>query len=75
MQLQADLLGIPVEVYPHACATALGVAALALRGLEGPGAEDALVAGWSPAATYLPEATPDDAAGRLRAFTRALEGS
>lgn len=75
MQLQADLLGIPVEVYPHACATALGVAALTLRGLEGPGAEVPLVTGWSPAATYVPESTPDDAALRLRAFARALDTS
>lgn len=73
MQLQSDLLGIPVEVYPHACATALGVAALTLRGLEGPGAEDTLVTGWSPAATYYPEATPEDAADRMRAFARALD--
>jgi glycerol kinase len=75
MQLQADLLGIPVEVYPHTCATALGVAALALRGLEGPGAEDDLVKGWAPAATYLPAVTADEASARVRVFADALEAS
>lgn len=54
MQRQADRLGIPVEVYPHACATALGIAALALRAVDGPGAEDAIIRGWQPATTYLP---------------------
>lgn len=75
MQLQADLLGVPVEVYPHTCATALGVAALALRGLEGPGAEDDLVKGWGPAATYVPTVSADEASARVRAFAAALEAS
>lgn len=55
MQSQADLLGIPVEIYPHEDATALGVAALALRAIAGPGAEDDLVSGWTPARTYEPQ--------------------
>lgn len=75
MQAQADLLGVPVEVYPYACATALGIAALALRGLEGPGAEDELVRGWSPAATYLPRMDADEARARVAAFASALERS
>lgn len=75
MQLQADLLGVPVEVYPHTCATALGVAALALRGLEGPGAEDDLIKGWGPAATYVPTVSADEASARVRAFAAALEAS
>lgn len=75
MQLQADLLGIPVEVYPHACATALGVAALALRGLEGPGAEDALVRDWTPAATYAPALDRAEAEERTGAFAQAMEHS
>ena len=54
MQLQADALGIPVEVYPHTCATALGIAALALRALDGPDAAEAIVHGWQPSRTYEP---------------------
>ena len=57
MQLQADALGIPVEVYPHTCATALGIAALALRALDGPAAADAIVHGWQPSRVYEPSAT------------------
>ena len=75
MQAQADLLGVPVHVYPHACATALGIAALALRGLEGPGAEDPLVGGWTPSATYLPDMDPSAARARVAEFAAALEGS
>ena len=58
MQLQADLLGVPVEVYPYSCATALGVAALALRGHVGPGAESAVIAGWTPERVFEPSMAP-----------------
>ncbi len=54
MQLQADGLGIPIEVYPHSCATALGLAAAALRALDGAGAEDAIIHGWRPQRVYEP---------------------
>ena len=56
MQLQADDLGQVIEVYPHTCATALGVAAATLRGLAGPGAEAAITAGWKPSRTFHPMA-------------------
>ncbi len=56
MQLQADDLGQVIEVYPHTCATALGVAAATLRGLAGPGAEAAITAGWQPSRTFHPMA-------------------
>ena len=75
MQLQADLLGGPVEVYPHSCATALGVAALTLRGLAGPGAEETLVSGWQPSATYRPEEDAASARQRVDRFARALARS
>ena len=75
MQLQADLLGLPVEVYPHACATALGVAALTLRGLLGAGSEEALVSGWHPTATYLPRTDPTESSDRVRAIADALARS
>ena len=54
MQMQADSLGVPIAVYPHSCATALGLAAVALRALDGPGAEDAIVHGWRPRRIYEP---------------------
>lgn len=54
MQAQADRLGVPVEVYPHDCATALGVAALGLRGVAGPGAETAVTTGWRPIRVHEP---------------------
>lgn len=54
MQAQADSLGIPVEVYPHSCATALGLVAVALRALDGAGAEDAVIHGWQPRRVFEP---------------------
>lgn len=54
MQLQADSLGVPVEVYPHDCATALGLVAAALRALDGAGAEDAVIHGWQPRRVFEP---------------------
>lgn len=54
MQLQADSLGVPVEVYPHSCATALGLVAASLRALDGPGAEDAVIHGWQPRRVFEP---------------------
>ena len=54
MQLQANALGIPVSVYPHDCATALGIAAMALRGSSGAGAERAIIHGWTPIQRYEP---------------------
>jgi len=54
MQVQADSLGVPVEVYPHSCATALGLAAAALRALDGAGAEDAVIHGWQPRRVFEP---------------------
>lgn len=72
MQLQTDLLGIPVEVYPHACATALGIAALTLRGILGPGAEDSLISDWTPSATYLPRMDSTASRELVRAYADAL---
>lgn len=75
MQMQADLLGAPVEVYPHACATALGIAALTLRGVDGAGAEEQLVGGWRPAATYRPLCDPLEARERVAHYADALARS
>ena len=75
MQMQADLLGVPVEVYPHACATALGIAALSLRGLAGADAAEPLIADWQPSATYLPQADPDLSRARVAQYAHALARS
>lgn len=75
MQMQADLLGAPVEVYPHACATALGIAALSLRGIEGAGAEEPLISGWQPVATYAPQADASVSRERVLKYARALARS
>lgn len=75
MQRQADLLGVPVEVYPHPCATALGVAAFALRGHAGPGAEDAVVQGWAPSAVYEPTWSRDQREERYGRWLAALEAT
>lgn len=75
MQTQADLLGVPVEVYPYSCATALGVAAFALRGAAGPGSEDAIVAGWRPARVFEPRLDRRDAEEIYGRWLAALDAS
>jgi len=75
MQAQADLLGAPVEVYPHACATALGVAGFALRGHAGAGAEEALVTGWQPDQVFEPAIPRDEAEETYGRWLAALDAS
>ena len=69
MQVQADLLGIPVEVYPSPHATALGVAALAWRAIE----RTHSGFGWSPATVTEPRVSADEAAARLAAWRAAAD--
>lgn len=65
MQLQADLLQVPVDVYPTADATALGVSALARLALgEAPTPADA-VRWWRPALSFEPACSAEEAASRL----------
>ncbi len=64
MQVQADLLQCPVEVYPSPHATALGVAAFAAIGAGLPVATD----GWAPSAVVEPRIGADEAASRLAAW-------
>jgi glycerol kinase len=54
MQSTADILQIPVDVYPSAHATALGAAALARLSLEPTRRLDSVVDDWTPAATFEP---------------------
>jgi glycerol kinase len=58
MQLQADLLGIPVEVAAEAETTALGAAALAGLALGDWRSTDELATAWRPGARYEPGNDP-----------------
>jgi glycerol kinase len=75
MQVQADLLQAPVEVYPSPNATALGVAALARLGAGDATDPVAVTGGWSPAATYEPRVGAAEAADRLERWRRAAEAT
>ena len=66
LQVQADLLQCPVEVYPSPHATALGVAAFAAIGAGLPDASASTAA--SPAAVVEPAISADEAASRLAAW-------
>ena len=61
LQIQADLVQVPVEVYPSPDATALGVAAFARIGA---GDRDAPTA-WRPVAVLEPTISADEADDRL----------
>ena len=77
MQAQADLLQVPVERYPSADATALGVGAFARLGAGGADTPAAAVGEWRPVGTFEPKMGPDEAAERLerwRAAAAALAG-
>lgn len=71
LQVQADLLQCPVEVYPAAHATALGVAAFAAIG-----AGIAVgVPNWAPSAIIEPSISPVQAAERLAAWQAVAEAT
>ena len=57
MQACADIVQVPVEVYPSAHATALGAAALARLSLDPKQALSEVIPEWTPAATYEPSWT------------------
>jgi glycerol kinase len=71
MQVQADLLQAPVEVYPSPHATALGVAAFARLGIGAAGDPSA----WQPAAVYEPQISADEAESRLQRWRRVAEAT
>ncbi|OMC31007.1 carbohydrate kinase [Mycobacterium sp. GA-1841] len=62
MQACADILQVPVDVYPSAHATALGAAALARLSLAPEQSVRHVVTDWTPAATYEPRWSPERAA-------------
>ena len=65
LQVQADLLQAPVEVYPSPNATALGVALFAAQGEP--------AAPWTPFAVVEPTIGVDEAEDRLQAWRRVAE--
>ena len=81
LQVQADLLQAPVEVYPSPHATALGVAAFARLGLSGPsvdlsGAElTAALPDWQASAVVEPRIGADEAEERLQSWRAAAEAT
>jgi glycerol kinase len=58
MQAVADILQVPVDVYPSAHATALGAAALAQLSLQPGRSVREVVSPWSPSASYEPSWQP-----------------
>jgi glycerol kinase len=73
MQAQADLLQVPVERYPAADATALGVGAFARLGAGGAATPAAAVGDWRPAGVFEPRMGADEAAERLARWRAAAE--
>ena len=71
MQACADILQLPVDVYPSPHATALGAAALARLSLQPDQSVRDVVADWIPSATYEPHWRPDRA-GEFRSAWREL---
>jgi glycerol kinase len=73
MQAQSDLLQAPVELYPSADATALGVGALARLGSGAAATPAEAVGAWTPAAVFEPKMSADEAADRLARFDAAAK--
>jgi hypothetical protein len=71
LQVQADLLQCPVEVYPSPNATALGVAAFAALGA---GLQHE-AASWAPSAVVEPSISADEAAARLAAWRAVADAT
>src|SRR6266571_843155 len=71
MQAQADLLQAPVELYPSADATALGVGAFARLGSGAAATPSEAVGAWAPAAVYEPSMPADEADERLARWQAA----
>ncbi len=59
MQACADIVGVPVDVYPSPHATALGAAALARLSLNPGQVLDGVVGDWTPSASYEPRWSSD----------------
>ncbi len=75
LQTQADLLQIPVEVYPSPHATALGVAAFAKLGAGGASSPADAVGPWQPTLTVEPTVPADEAEDRLSRWHAAARST
>lgn len=73
MQIQADLLGVPVEVSASPHATALGVGALARIGAGGAAGLAEALPDQKPARVYEPTVAADERLERLGRFRAQLE--
>jgi glycerol kinase len=73
MQLQANLLQIPVDCYPSPHATALGAAAMARLASDPALSLPDAVHEWTPAATYEPQWSAERAASTLATWESAVE--
>ncbi|WP_135458844.1 FGGY family carbohydrate kinase [Mycobacterium sp. DL99] len=73
MQACADILQVPVDVYPSAHATALGAAALARLSLSPDKSVSDVVTDWTPSASYEPRWNPARAAEFRSAWRRLAE--
>ena len=71
MQAQADLLQVPIELYPSADATALGAGALARLGGGGASTPDEAVGSWSSTAVFEPHMGASEAEERLGRWNAA----
>jgi glycerol kinase len=75
MQAQADLLQVPVEVYPSAHATPLGAAAMARLALRPDLGLADVLAPWVAAATFEPSWSADRAGDFLSRWRAAAEAT
>ena len=75
MQAQADLLQVPIEVYPTAHATPLGAASLARFALSSGGTLADCLWSWTPDEVYLPAWSSDRAADFLNRWRIAAEAN
>jgi glycerol kinase len=75
MQVQADLLQMPVEVYPSPDATALGVAAFARIGMGDQAGGWALARDRTPTATYEPRVSADESEDRRACWRAAVDAT
>ena len=74
VQAQADLLQVPVDVYPSEHATAAGAAALARLAMDPALGVSAASWPWTPSATYEPQWSADRASSHL-SRTRTITAS
>ena len=73
LQVQADLLQAPVEVYPTPHATVLGVAQFAAMGASN--LASAAASTWSPSAVFEPRISAAEAEDRLDRWQRVAEAT